>query len=101
MDPIVEVRAMSQALRRRASFSPERTMSDATPSSASSSATTPSAAVSVSAAVAAELEHEARDVFALMGNGNAWFLDAVVRRGAMTLTTVRHEAATVAAADAY
>ena len=36
-----------------------------------------------------------------MGNGNAWFLDAVVRRGAMQLTTVRHEAATVAAADAF
>ncbi|MFA4842042.1 MAG: thiamine pyrophosphate-binding protein, partial [Agrococcus sp.] len=55
----------------------------------------------VSAAVAAELEQHSRDVFALMGNGNAWFLDAVVRRGAMTLTAVRHEAATVAAADAY
>ncbi|WP_206446612.1 thiamine pyrophosphate-binding protein [Agrococcus sp. KRD186] len=55
----------------------------------------------VSAAIAAELEQHASDVFALMGNGNAWFLDAVVRRGAMQLTTVRHEAATVAAADAF
>src|SRR5690606_2354930 len=44
----------------------------------------------VSAAIAAELEQHASDVFALMGNGNAWFLDAVVRRGAMQLTTVRH-----------
>lgn len=56
---------------------------------------------SVSAAVAAELERHADHVFALMGNGNAWFLDAVVRRGAMRLTAVRHEAGAVAAADAY
>ncbi|MCH1883295.1 thiamine pyrophosphate-binding protein [Agrococcus sp. ARC_14] len=56
---------------------------------------------SVSAAIAAELEQHATDVFGLMGNGNAWFLDAVVRRGAMRLTTVRHETATVAAADAF
>jgi acetolactate synthase I/II/III large subunit len=55
----------------------------------------------VSAAIAAELEQHASQVFALMGNGNAWFLDAVVRRGAMAVTTVRHEAATVAAADAW
>ena len=59
------------------------------------------ATTTVSAAIAAELEQHASDVFALMGNGNAWFLDAVVRRGAMQLTTVRHEAATVAAADAF
>ena len=59
------------------------------------------ATTTVSAAIAAELEQQASDVFALMGNGNAWFLDAVVRRGAMQLTTVRHEAATVAAADAF
>lgn len=58
-------------------------------------------ALTVSAAVAAELEPRSSDVFALMGNGNAWFLDAVVRRGAMALTAVRHEAAAVAAADAY
>ena len=59
------------------------------------------ATTTVSAAIAAELEQQASDVFALMGNGNAWFLDAVVRRGAMQRTTVRHEAATVAAADAF
>ncbi|GEK80636.1 thiamine pyrophosphate-binding protein [Agrococcus baldri] len=58
------------------------------------------ASLTVSSAIAAELEQHAADVFALMGNGNAWFLDAVVRRGAMRLTAVRHEAATVAAADA-
>lgn len=56
---------------------------------------------SVSAAVAAELARGATDVFALMGNGNAWLLDAIVRSGAMRVTTVRHEAGTVAAADAY
>lgn len=55
----------------------------------------------VSSAVAAELEQHAAHVFALMGNGNAWFLDAVVRRGRLPLTAVRHEAATVAAADAH
>lgn len=56
--------------------------------------------ITVSAAVAAELEQHASCAFALMGNGNAWFLDAVVRRGVMRVTAVRHEAATVAAADA-
>ncbi len=61
----------------------------------------PDTPITVSAAIAAELEQHATDVFALMGNGNAWFLDAVVRRGAMALTAVRHEAATIAAADAY
>ncbi|WP_405216612.1 thiamine pyrophosphate-binding protein [Agrococcus sp. Ld7] len=55
----------------------------------------------VSAAIAAELEQHASDVFSLMGNGNAWFLHAVVRRGVMRLTSVRHETATVAAADAF
>lgn len=60
-----------------------------------------SGAPSVSAAIAAELEQHASDVFSLMGNGNAWFLDAVVRRGTMRLTSVRHETATVAAADAF
>jgi thiamine pyrophosphate-dependent acetolactate synthase large subunit-like protein len=36
-----------------------------------------------------------------MGNGNAWFLDAVVTSTAMSYTAVRHEAAAVAAGDAY
>jgi thiamine pyrophosphate-dependent acetolactate synthase large subunit-like protein len=89
MDLIVEV-PCGVAERRRASSIPGAPM----PATATAVST-------VSAAVAAELEQHADDVFALMGNGNAWFLDAVVRRGAMRLTTVRHEAATVAAADAY
>ncbi|WP_413320204.1 thiamine pyrophosphate-binding protein [Agrococcus sp. 1P02AA] len=86
---------------------PDTTPSAATlPDSVGSLAADPSApsaaaATSVSAAIAAELEQHATHVFALMGNGNAWFLDAVVRRGAMRLITVRHETATVAAADAF
>ncbi|WP_404313316.1 thiamine pyrophosphate-dependent enzyme [Agrococcus terreus] len=61
----------------------------------------PAAPLTVSAAVAAELEQHADHCFALMGNGNAWFLDAVVRRGAIALTAVRHEAGAIAAADAH
>lgn len=76
----------------------EHTVSDTATSTADLDAAT---ATTVSAAIAAELERHATVVFALMGNGNAWFLDAVVRRGAMAVTAVRHEAATVAAADAH
>ena len=49
----------------------------------------------------AALDPLARDVFGVMGNGNAWFLDAVVTASALRYTAVRHEAAAVAAADAY
>ncbi|WP_347753704.1 thiamine pyrophosphate-binding protein [Agrococcus sp. ProA11] len=77
-------------------------MSDAAlPDAPAPDAALPDAPLTVSAAIAAELERHASDVFSLMGNGNAWFLDAVVRRGAMRLTSVRHETATVAAADAF
>lgn len=55
----------------------------------------------ISARIAAALDPLATDVFGVMGNGNAWFLDAVVTSTAMTYTAVRHEAAAVAAADAY
>ncbi|MCU1417146.1 MAG: thiamine pyrophosphate protein central region, partial [Schumannella sp.] len=55
----------------------------------------------VSARVAATLDSVASDVFGVMGNGNAWFLDAVVTSTALQYTAVRHEAAAVAAADAY
>ncbi|MGN6503664.1 MAG: thiamine pyrophosphate-binding protein, partial [Pseudolysinimonas sp.] len=55
----------------------------------------------VSARIAAALEPHVTDVFGVMGNGNAWFLDAVVTSTRMTYTAVRHEAAAVAAADAY
>ncbi|CAN5356783.1 thiamine pyrophosphate-binding protein [soil metagenome] len=62
---------------------------------------TPVSAGTVSALVAAALDAHASDVFGLMGNGNAWFLDAVVTSTSLTYTAVRHEAAAVAAADAY
>lgn len=38
--------------------------------------------------------------FALMGNGNAWLIDALPAAG-IAVVPVRHEAATVAAADAF
>lgn len=55
----------------------------------------------VSARIAGALAAHASDVFGLMGNGNAWFLDAVVTSTDLGFTAVRHEAAAVAAADAY
>lgn len=55
----------------------------------------------LSARIAAALDPHVTDVFGVMGNGNAWFLDAVVTSTGMTYTAVRHEAAAVAAADAY
>lgn len=55
----------------------------------------------VSARIAAALGAHVTDVFGVMGNGNAWFLDAVVTSTGMSYTAVRHEAAAVAAADAY
>jgi thiamine pyrophosphate-dependent acetolactate synthase large subunit-like protein len=63
--------------------------------------TSPVSAGTVSARVAFALDAHATDVFGVMGNGNAWFLDAVVTSTSMTYTAVRHEAAAVAAADAY
>ncbi|MBE1876934.1 thiamine pyrophosphate-binding protein [Myceligenerans pegani] len=54
----------------------------------------------VSEAVAHAVAACADDVFALMGNGNAHLLDALSRTDAR-VTAVRHEAATVASADAY
>ena len=54
----------------------------------------------VSAIVAQAVAVCADDVFALMGNGNAHLLDALSRTSTQ-VTAVRHEAATVASADAY
>lgn len=62
---------------------------------------TPVSLGTLSARIASELAAHASDVFGVMGNGNAWFLDAVVTSTAMRYTPVRHEAAAVAAADAY
>ncbi|WP_188666476.1 thiamine pyrophosphate-binding protein [Tersicoccus solisilvae] len=54
----------------------------------------------VSARLATVLAAHVDQAFALMGNGNAWFLDAL-RTTDMRITAVRHETATVASADAY
>ncbi len=55
----------------------------------------------VSAHVAITLAHHIREVFGVMGNGNAYFLDALERETDATYTAVRHEAGAVVAADAY
>lgn len=54
----------------------------------------------VSARLATVLADHVEVAFALMGNGNAWFLDAL-RTTTVRITAVRHETATVASADAY
>ncbi|MEH0109793.1 thiamine pyrophosphate-binding protein [Tersicoccus sp. MR15.9] len=54
----------------------------------------------VSERLATVLAAHVDQAFALMGNGNAWFLDAL-RTTDMRITAVRHETATVASADAY
>lgn len=54
----------------------------------------------VSEIVATAVASLVKDVFALMGNGNAYLLDALARTP-VRVTAVRHEAATVASADAY
>ncbi|GAA4430957.1 thiamine pyrophosphate-binding protein [Georgenia halophila] len=54
-------------------------------------------AAHVAATLAAHVDH----VFGLMGNGNAWFLDALERHTDAEFTAVRHEAGAVVAADAY
>lgn len=55
----------------------------------------------VAEAIAATIADHTYDVFALMGNGNAYLTDALARQGRVRITGVRHEAATVASADAY
>ena len=56
---------------------------------------------SVSAHVAATLATHVHHVFGVMGNGNAYFLDALVRDGNVPYTAARHEAGSVMAADAH
>ena len=55
----------------------------------------------VSAHVAAALARHIDHVFGVMGNGNAYFLDALERSTDVGYTAVRHEAGGVVAADAY
>lgn len=54
----------------------------------------------VSERIARVIGQNANEVFALMGNGNAYLTDALSRED-VRLTAVRHEAATVASADSY
>ncbi|MDM7854525.1 thiamine pyrophosphate-binding protein [Cellulomonas alba] len=56
---------------------------------------------SVSAHAATTLAGHVDHVFGVMGNGNAYFLDALARQTTATFTPVRHEAGAVAAADAF
>lgn len=56
---------------------------------------------SVSAHVAITLARHVHEVFGVMGNGNAHFLDALERVTPAGFTAVRHEAGAVVAADAY
>lgn len=56
---------------------------------------------SVSARLAELLGRHVDHVFGVMGNGNAYFLDAIERGEAMSFTAVRHEAGAVVAADAH
>ncbi|WP_104167813.1 thiamine pyrophosphate-binding protein [Arthrobacter sp. SX1312] len=55
----------------------------------------------VSARIVSALLPATTEVFGVMGNGNAHFLDAVMAAPTLHFTAVRHEAGAVAAADAY
>jgi thiamine pyrophosphate-dependent acetolactate synthase large subunit-like protein len=55
----------------------------------------------LSAQIAHVLSAYADQVFGVMGNGNAYLLDAFERLPGVTVTTVRHEAGAVVSADAY
>ncbi|MCC2029538.1 thiamine pyrophosphate-binding protein [Microbacterium sp. YMB-B2] len=56
---------------------------------------------SVSAHVALTLAQHVDHVFGVMGNGNAYFLDALERDTGAEFTAVRHEQGAVVAADAH
>lgn len=55
----------------------------------------------ISAHAALTLAKHVSHVFGVMGNGNAYFLDAIERQTAAQFTAVRHEAAGVVSADAH
>ncbi|MET2011980.1 thiamine pyrophosphate-binding protein [Microbacterium chocolatum] len=57
----------------------------------------PTVSAHVAAALAGHIDH----VFGVMGNGNAYFLDALERSTDVVFTAVRHEAGGVVAADAH
>jgi acetolactate synthase I/II/III large subunit len=56
---------------------------------------------SVSAHAAITLAAHVDHVFGVMGNGNAYFLDALTRQTSATFTAVRHEGGGVVAADTF
>ncbi len=55
----------------------------------------------VSAQIARTLTQHIDAVFGVMGNGNAYFLDAIEKQTDAVFTAVRHEAGAVVAADAH
>jgi acetolactate synthase I/II/III large subunit len=55
----------------------------------------------VSAHVAITLARHVNHVFGVIGNGNAYFLDALERETSASYTAVRHEGGAVVAADAF
>lgn len=55
----------------------------------------------VSAHVALTLAQHIDSLFGVMGNGNAYFLDALEKQTTATFTAVRHEQGAVVAADAH
>lgn len=55
----------------------------------------------VSAHVASTLARHVNHVYGVMGNGNAYFLDALQRSTSAVFTAMRHEAGAVVAADTY
>jgi len=55
----------------------------------------------VSAQIALALADHVEQVFGVMGNGNAYLLDAFERLPGVTVTPVRHEAGAIVAADAF
>ncbi|WP_343035812.1 thiamine pyrophosphate-binding protein [Isoptericola sediminis] len=61
----------------------------------------PTSHTHVSAHVARTLAQHVDHVFGVMGNGNAWFLDALEKDTSCRFTAVRHEAGAVVAADAH
>lgn len=61
----------------------------------------PLSMTTVAERIATTLGANTKEVFGLMGNGNAFLIDAMLRLTDLRFTAVRHEAATVASADAY
>jgi thiamine pyrophosphate-dependent acetolactate synthase large subunit-like protein len=74
-----------------------RPVSKGTAMPASPAAPRTTVSAHVANALAAHVDH----VFGVMGNGNAWFLDAIERQTGASFTAVRHEAGGVVAADAH